>query len=304
MGMAGGSTVTDVGGAGVGEQALWMAGAPSVVAAPVDTASLHAAALQPPSAAQRVQLLVQVVRGCACLLARQEPGGADSAQQQQNTSTQHGEQLALMLLGLQLVQALCLPHGEVEGAGSKYCTAADQPDDAVGLPDMLHAASQADLEQLMAGAVELLRLAKALACPSGHAAASGEDCWRVSSMNPNHSQLSSTAGGGGLGCGLSWVTGSLLAQPLPDPICVLYQQALDSCRAAAVEEVMGNWQSSMAGYSLAADLLLFLSVEWPQLGAADPGLQQGERQALHRLYVAVSARLAAVVAEAPAAIIY
>jgi hypothetical protein len=287
------------------EQTHWLGGA-AAAALPVATGSLHAAALQAPNAAQRVQLLVQVVRGCACLLAQQEPGAGDAAQQP-HPHMQQGEQLALLLLALQLVQALCLPHGEE--ADSKHYTSAEGPGDAdVSLSDMLAAASQADLEQLMGGAVELLRLAKASAGLTSSTTAAGDDgCWGVSGLDPHptgHSQFAGDGGAvGSIGCGLSRMTGSLLALPLPDPFSVLYRQALDSCRAAAVEEVMGNWQSSMGGYSLAADLLLFLSYEWPQLGQANPGLQEEEREGLHKLYSAVNARLAAVVAEAPSAVV-
>jgi hypothetical protein len=310
--MAGNLPVAEFGydtGAGA-EQAPWL-GRAAAAALSVETGSLHAAALQAPNAAQRVQLLVQVVRGCACLLAQQEPGGGDAAQQP-HPHMQQGEQLALMLLALQLVQALCLPHSEAqhEEADSTHCSTAEGPDDAdVSLSDMLAAASQADLEQLMGGAVELLRLAKASAgLTSSSTAAANDGCWGVSGLDPQptgHSQFAGDGGAaGGIGCGLSRMTGSLLALPLPDSSSVLYRQALDSCRAAAVEEVMGNWQSSMGGYSLAADLLLFLSYEWPQLGQANPGLQEEEREGLHKLYTAVNARLAAVVAEAPSAVVY
>jgi hypothetical protein len=288
-------------------QATWVGSAPSA-ALPADMGSLRAAALQPPSAPQRVQLLVQVVRGCACLLAAQEPGGGDATQQQ--PSTQQGEQLALMLLALQLVQALCLPHSAMQQeqqpeASSKLCADTDELGDVVSLSDVLAAASQADLEQLMGGAVELLRLAKAVAGLSSSAAAGDDGCWGASGLCTEQSQFAGGGDGGGdtVCGGLGRMAGSLLALPLPDPFVVLYRQALDSCRAAAVEEVMGNWQSSMGGYSLAADLLLFLSYDWPQLGRANPGLQQEERAALHRLYAAVNARLAALVAEAPSAVV-
>jgi hypothetical protein len=319
--MAGGLPVAGLrydAGAGA-DQATWLGGAPSA-ALPVEAGSLHAAALQAPSAQQRVQLLVQVVRSCACLLAQQEPGGGDAAQQP-HPHMQQAEQLALMLLALQLVQVLCLPHSEThmqqEDAGSKHCMSAEGgPGDAVSLSDMLAAASQSDLEQLMGGAVELLRLAKASSGLTSSSTAVGDDinpCWGISGLADPHptgrtgcSQFAGDGGAAGsnIGCGLSRMTGSLLALPLPDPFSVLYRQALESCRAAAVEEVMGNWQSSMGGYSLAADLLLFLSYEWPQLGQADPGLQEGEREGLHRLHSAVNARLAAVVSEAPSAVVY
>jgi hypothetical protein len=307
---AAGRTVAGFGdsAAAAAEQATWLGGAPAA-ALPAGTGSLHAAALHAPSAAQRVQLLVQVVRGCACLLAQQEPGGGDAAQQT-NPNMQQSEQLALMLLALQLVQALCLPQSELqqEEAGSRYCASTDEAHGAVSLSDMLAAASQADLEQLMGGAVELLRLAQAVAGLTGSSTAAGDDgCWGVSGLHhhPGHSQFAGDgAAAGSIGCGLSRLTGSLMALPLPDPLGVLYRQALDSCRAAAVEEVMGNWQSSMGCYSLAADMLLFLSYEWPQLGQADPGLQGDEKEGLHTLYAAVNARLAAVVAEAPSAVVY
>jgi hypothetical protein len=303
-----GSTAADVATGSVNpEQVTWTSEAPSAAAAgalPADIGSLHAAALQPPSAPQRVQLLVQVVRGCACLLASQEAGGADTAPQ---PGTQQGEQLALMLLALQLVQAMCLPHSamqhEHEDALRTGATTAEELDADVSLSDMLAAASQADLEQLMGGAVELLRLSKALAGLNSSTAAGDEGCWGGSELgHVGHSQFADTTGD--IGRGLGRMTGSLMALPLPDPFAVLYQQALDSCRAAAVEEVMGNWRSSMNGYSLAADLLLFLSYDWPQLGRANPLLLQDDRAALHRLYAAVNARLAAVVAEAPSTVVY
>uniref|UniRef100_A0A383WDM1 Protein kinase domain-containing protein n=1 Tax=Tetradesmus obliquus TaxID=3088 RepID=A0A383WDM1_TETOB len=315
--MAGGSAVAgSINTSTAADQATWFGGAPSA-ALPVDLGSLHAAALQPPSAAQRVQLLVQVVRGCACLLAAQEPGGADAGQQQQQQpGTQQGEQLALMLLALQLVHALCLPHTASQqeqqqqqqqaAAGSKLCSGGEELDDAVSMSDMLAAASQADLEQLMGGAVELLRLAKVAGGLSSSAAAGEDSCWGPSGLCDEASQFAgnNTGGDRDMAGGLGRIAGSLMALPLPDPFVVLYRRALDSCRAAAVEEVMGNWQSSMAGYSLAADLLLFLGCEWRQLGRANPALQQQERAALQRLYAAVNARLAAVVAEAPSAVVY
>ncbi|WIA08763.1 hypothetical protein OEZ85_008186 [Tetradesmus obliquus] len=163
----------------------------------------------------------------------------------------------------------------------------------------------ADLEQLMGGAVELLRLAKVAGGLSSSAAAGEDGCWGPSGLCNEASQFAgnNTGGDRDMAGGLGRIAGSLMALPLPDPFVVLYRRALDSCRAAAVEEVMGNWQSSMAGYSLAADLLLFLGCEWRQLGRANPALQQQERAALQRLYAAVNARLAAVVAEAPSAVV-
>jgi hypothetical protein len=95
----------------------------------------------------------------------------------------------------------------------------------------------------------------------------------------------------------------LFEAPLADPVAVLYHQVLDTCRGAAVEEVMGNWQASLSGYSLAADLLLYLSQEWPELGPANPGLSPHECMFMHKLYMAVSTRLAAVVAVAPSAVL-
>jgi hypothetical protein len=92
---------------------------------------------------------------------------------------------------------------------------------------------------------------------------------------------------------------------------VLNYAALDSCKAAAVEKVKGNFGAALDGYSLAADLLLFLghvrlrpllyrsglSCLRLQILGSRPG--HGGQAVLHRLYVAVNARLTAVVAEAP-----
>jgi hypothetical protein len=231
---------------------------------------------------------------------------------------QDAEQLALLLLALQVVQLLCCP-GAGKGAGKLHT---QQQEGAVAggdgeggvdcdLASVLASASQADVEQLMTAVLDLLKLAE------GHTAALAE---HQGSCSPTagpadgaqgglgHNQAASTCWGhagvdaevGGAAAAAAAMVGSLLQLPLPDPAGVLYHAALDCCKAAAVEEVMGNWQAALDGYSLAADLLLFLGQQWPELPApADPGLAVHEQAALHRLYVAVNARLMAVVAEAP-----
>lgn len=248
--------------------------------------STHSAYVHEPSTAQRVQLLVQVVRGCVNLLLKQASGANDTVL----PATQQSEQLALLLLALQLVQVMCLPHStqqqQLDEERSQSCQ--HQCEDVCSLADLLGAASQAELEQLMSAAIDLLAVARTLL--------------RSSSSEPDDAADPHQEAAAG-SVPPRKMTQSLLQAQLPDPFVVLYQRALDSCRSAAVEEVMGNWQGSIAGYSLAADLLLFLSFEWQQLGPGDPCLLAEERHALHKLYDAVNERLAAVVAEAPSAVL-
>jgi len=54
---------------------------------------------------QRMQLLVQVVRGCTSLLTRHQLEGHDATFQ----PAHHNEHVALMLMALQLLHVLCLP---------------------------------------------------------------------------------------------------------------------------------------------------------------------------------------------------
>jgi hypothetical protein len=231
---------------------------------------------------------------------------------------QDAEQLALLLLALQVVQLLCCP-GAAKGAGKLHtqqqggAVAGGDGEGGVDcdLASVLASASQADVEQLMTAVLDLLKLAE------GHTATLAE---QQGSSSPTagpadgaqgvlgHNQAASTCWGnacvdgeaGSAAAAAVGMVGSLLQLPLPDPAGVLYHAALDCCKAAAVEEVMGNWQAALDGYSLAADLLLFLGQQWPELPApADPGLAAHEQAALQRLYAAVNARLMAVVAEAP-----
>jgi hypothetical protein len=230
---------------------------------------------------------------------------------------QQPEQLALLLLALQVVQLLCCPDSgtsqqQQDGQGRKKSEGGDGVE--CDLASVLAAASQSDVEQLMAAVVDLLKLAqghtRALTeqqqqhgSPTGHATGTALP---LAASCQQHSSTWGAAGAGGAaggaaaGAAASHMIGSLMQVPLPDPAGVLYHAALDSCKAAAVEEVMGNWSAALDGYSLAADLLLFLGQQWPELPApADPGLMAHEQAVLHRLYVAVNARLTAVVAEAP-----
>eukprot|EP00879_Flechtneria_rotunda_P009655 GHRR01010102.1.p2 GENE.GHRR01010102.1~~GHRR01010102.1.p2 ORF type:complete len:396 (+),score=209.02 GHRR01010102.1:38-1189(+) len=274
----------------------------------VNAPSLH---LQP-TPQQRVQLLVAVVRGCLCLLNHQEEHAQDAAA----PAAQPGRQIALLLLALQVVQALCLPHrkqqqhapGEVvqEHLLQQQLSQGGYSDEASSLSELLSAASQHDLEQLMAAAMELLQLAQTLQGTDDAADyANGMSGYgEGSALCRDNVHPAGSAAGAKWGLAVGCPAASVLHMPLPDPYAVLYQEALASCRAAAVEEVMANWQASIIGYSLAADLLLFLSQAWPGLGAAGPALLPAERLSMHRLYVAVNARLAAVLAEAPSAMLY
>jgi hypothetical protein len=229
---------------------------------------------------------------------------------------QQPEQLALLLLALQVVQLLCCPDNgtseqQHDGQGQRKSEGGDGEE--CDLASVLAAASQSDVEQLMAAVVDLLKLAEGLTralteqqqhgSPTGHAAGTAPP---VAASCQQHGSTwgavggDVAAGGTAAGAAASHMIGSLMQVPLPDPAGVLYHAALDSCKAAAVEEVMGNWSAALDGYSLAADLLLFLGQQWPELPApADPGLMAHEQAVLHRLYVAVNARLTAVVAEAP-----
>jgi hypothetical protein len=216
----------------------------------------------------------------------------------------------VLLLALQVVQLLCCPQPGKAGAQQQQQQGEECDSEECDLAAVLSTASQSDVEQLMSAVVDLLKLAevhtKALAeqqgSPTGHytdaaAATSGLQQQHSSQW---HVDAAGAAAGLGAGAAASHMISSLLQVPLPDPAGVLYQAALGSCRSAAVEEVMGNWRAALDGYSLAADLLLFLGQQWPELPApADPGLLPREQAALHRLYCAVNGRLAAVVAEAP-----
>ena len=284
----------------------------------------HSTLQLPATPLQRVQLLVQVVRGCVSLLSRHEgPRGAGGGSGRDATgrpALQDAEQLALLLLALQVVQLLCCP-GAGKGAGKLH---RQQQEGAVAggdgeggvdcdLASVLASASQADVEQLMTAVLDLLKLAEghtaALAehqgscSPTAGPADGAQGCLghnQAASTCWGHAGVDAEVGGAAAAAAAAAMVGSLLQLPLPDPAGVLYHAALDCCKAAAVEEVMGNWQAALDGYSLAADLLLFLGQQWPELPApADPGLAVHEQAALHRLYVAVNARLMAVVAEAP-----
>jgi len=300
--------VGPAGAAAAGLMGLCGAGLSAGSPAAAGSTMQHSSLQLPTTPLQRVQLLVQVVRSCVSLLAaRDSSGGPHDAAGRQ--ALHYSERLALLLLALQVVQLLCCPeqgqHTQQqghEGGGDRL------PD----LASVLASASQSDVEQLMTAVVDLLRLAEAhtkslaeqpvsagQAGPDGHHAAAScqqqpgtSTCW----------DSSGAVGGaaGTAGAAASHMISSLMQLPLPDPAGVLYHAALDSCRGAAVEEVMGNWQAALDGYSLAADLLLFLSQQWPELPApADPALQAHQAGALHRLYGAVNSRLTTVVADAP-----
>jgi hypothetical protein len=89
-------------------------------------------------------------------------------------------------------------------------------------------------------------------------------------------------------------------RPLPDAYALLYDDALSGCRAAAVEELLGGaTPAAAARYALAQSVLMFLSLEWRELGpAAAPGLGPDERLRVYRLCAEVSARAAAAAAAA------
>jgi hypothetical protein len=274
----------------------------------------HSGLHLPATPLQRVQLLVQVVRGCVSLLASADSSNNSPMDAAGRPALQEAEQLALLLLALQVVQLLCCPeHSKGRQQQQAHDGAEGSDGSSSALAAVLAAASQSDVEQLMAAVVDLLQLAdghtRALAeqagSPTGHAAT----CTATDGPAASCVQQAASAwgpagqeGSGGLAtaAAASQLISSLSLVPLPDPAGVLYHAALDSCKGAAVEEVMGNWRAALDGYSLAADLLLFLGQQWPELPApADPGLMAHEQAALHRLYDAVNTRLSAVVAEAP-----
>jgi hypothetical protein len=287
------------------------AGGAAVSGSVMQTASMQLTA----TPLQRVQLLVQVVRGCVTLVDSHSSssGLCDTAGR---PALQGPEQLAVLLLALQVVQLLCCPQSDKAGTQQQQQQQGEECDHDPAESDLaavLSTASQSDVEQLMSAVVDLIKLAevhtKALAdhqdSPTGHHTDALAAAPAASSLQQQHHSSpweADAAGAAGVGAvaAASHMISSLLQVPLPDPAGVLYQAALGSCRSAAVEEVMGNWRAALDGYSLAADLLLFLGQQWPELPTpADPGLLPREQAALHRLYCAVNGRLAAVVAEAP-----
>lgn len=239
--------------------------------------------------AQRAALLVQVVRCCTELLSRQAAAGTCAAADGVPQGAAHaGEQVALLLLALQLVQSLACPRpaaaddcgggGSSSGSGS----AVGGSGSGAGVTSaLLSGSSQGELEQLMADALTLLRLARTL------------PALRDSGVVTD------------AGLGAADVVGSMAAAsdrtPLPHIASVLYAVAMDSCRSAAAEEVLGDAAASTSGYSLAADLLLFLACDWSSaaLGMADPALAQHERAGVAKLYAAVNSRLASALAVTP-----
>jgi hypothetical protein len=199
--------------------------------------------------------------------------------------------VALQLLALQLVDAalLCPPDAEEAAGGGDEAAAA--------APHLLAGAAPDDVRELAAVAGELVRgvdaslLAAAAGSEHGDGAGADADAGASAAGGALWQSAASHAGGGGAG-----------GPPLPDAYGVLYDDALGSCRAAAVEELLvGGTPVVGTRYGLAQGVLLFLAVDWPELGPAAPGLPLEERLRVHRLYAAVRARAAAAGAAAAAA---
>jgi hypothetical protein len=175
-----------------------------------------------------------------------------------------------------------------------------------GAGDLLSTADPQDLQLLMASALQLLQLLQSAAQEGqgGGAQSLFGSILKQRTQGEGPGQLlhqipasPPAAGGGGEDSGhqsmlaLAAVSDAAMCLVLPDPWQVLYQHALSSSRSAAVEELMGNWPACISSYSLAADLLMFLAVEWGELGGLGAGLSWGEKVRVHGLYAAVYGRL-------------
>lgn len=171
-------------------------------------------------------------------------------------------------------------HAAGEGDGSQQPVAGTlQALQAMPTP-LLAAVGEADLKDLTDSASQLLQFAQQLTAANMN--------------NGGQTQAAGAAGTESHGMATSqWRTSQL-----PDSYDLLYQHALGCSKAAAAEELMGNWDVSINHYTVAADLLLFLSMDWQELGCVAPGLDAAERLRLHKLYAAVHQRLAACAAEA------
>jgi hypothetical protein len=240
---------------------------------------------------------------------QQEEGGKDSSKQQCSTAGP-GDSLQQP----QAAAAALLPAGGKE-MGVVVSPAAAAP----GAQQLVSAADPEDLQLLLEAGMQLLQLLAATAqqAAAGPLAASwmqGHQQQQQQQTGPSGAMGASPAAGvaggaaGGEGGGPQVeplgvvITDAAMGLPLPDPVQVLYQVALGASRAAAVEELMGNWESCVSSYSLAADLLLFLVLPWPELGQGlAPGLGWGERRRVQQLYVAVNGRLMLCVQEQEAA---
>ncbi|GBF87536.1 hypothetical protein Rsub_00247 [Raphidocelis subcapitata] len=200
------------------------------------------------------------------------------------------ELLSLQLLAMQLLEAaLCSPDPDADGEADGEA--------AAGAAALLFSAAPDDARELASIGSELLRAVDASLLAAGSAFGCDGDAGGC---------------GGGAAAAASaahaqpWATASMLAsghgggaapseRPLPDAYSLLYDDALGGCRAAAVEELLaGPTPAAAARYALARAVLLFLSLDWRELGpAAAPGLAPEERLRVYRLYAAVSARAGA-----------
>ena len=169
--------------------------------------------------------------------------------------------------------------------------------------DLLLGANHQDLQLLMASAVQLLQLLQSSAQEEqglGAQSLFGSILKQRTEGQMPQQLLQACAGAAGAaveGSGdqsrlaLAAVSEAAMPLVLPDPLQVLYQHALSSSRSAAVEELMGNWAGCVSGYSTAADLLMFLAMEWVELEGWSGGLSWSERVRVHGLYAAVYGRL-------------